>query len=215
METQPRDTPVSTPARPGLRRGVWSAIAIGIVAAAAIGLQVTTQNGDSKGSVSVLESTATEAAIPNPLLGAVSTPDDLIGRVMPEHVLEQFDGDQGSIRSKGNNPTVMNLWASNCVPCVTEMPDLEQVHQDYGSRVDFVGIDSGEGIDLGRKRAISTGVTYRLLSDPQGAVAASIGASSIPVTVLVRSDGTIAWARFGGAVDPTELRQHIDQDLLS
>lgn len=215
METLPRDDRAPDPPRRAVPRGVWWAIALAIVVLAIAGLKATATDSTSADPPAVLDPTITQPADRNPLLGPASTPDGLVGRTMPDTSLERFTGGATSISDYRGTPLVINLWASSCVPCVTEMPAFEQVHHEYGDRVAFVGIDTTEGIDLGRGRAASTGVTYDLLSDPQGLVARSIGATNLPATLLVRSDGTIARVRFNGMVDPDDLRHWIDQDLLS
>jgi len=216
MEPLSGDDRTPTPSHRQVPRGLWWAAAVAVVALAGLGLKATSSTpSSSPDAPSVLDPNATEPPEGNPLLSAVKSPDDLVGQPMPDETLERFTGGTGSISDYRGTPMVINLWASSCVPCVTEMPDFEQVHRDYGDRVVFVGIDSGEGIDLGRPRATSTGVTYDLLSDPQAMVAASIRASNIPVTVLLKSDGTIARVRFNGTVGPADLRAWIDQDLLS
>jgi thiol-disulfide isomerase/thioredoxin len=216
MEPLTSDDRAPNPSPRQVPRGVWWAVALIIVVLAGVALKATSgSTSGSAGAPAKLDPGAAEPPAQNPLLGAVKTPDDLVGRPMPDATLDRFTGGTGAISGYRGTPMVINLWASSCVPCVTEMPDLERVHAEYVGRVAFVGIDSGEGIDLGRGRATSTGVTYDLLSDPQATVAASLGASNIPVTVLVRSDGTIARVRFNGTIDPDDLRAWIDADLLS
>jgi len=215
METLPCDDRAPDPPRRAVPRGVWWAIALAIVVLAIAGLKATSTDSTSADPPAVLDPTITQPADRNPLLGSASTPDGLVGRTVPDTTLERFTGGNTSISSYRGTPMVINLWASSCVPCVTEMPAFEQIHREYGDRVAFVGIDTAEGIDLGRGRATSTGVTYDLLSDPQGLVARSIGATNLPATLLVRSDGTIVRVRFNGAVNTDDLRRWIDQDLLS
>jgi thiol-disulfide isomerase/thioredoxin len=215
MDTLPRADRAPEPPRRTLPRGVWWAIALAIVVLAVAGLKATSTPASSSGPPDQLDSSITQPAAVNPLIGSATTPSGLVGHPMPDATLERFAGGPASISGYRGTPMVINLWASSCVPCVTEMPAFEQVHREYGDRVAFVGVDSGEGIDPGRAGAATTGVTYDLLSDPQSLVAGSIKAVYLPATILVKSDGTIARVRFNGAVDPADLRRWIDQDLLS
>lgn len=48
---------------------------------------------------------------------------------------------------EGSTPlTLVNLWASWCVPCLKEMPDLLEIRETYGSKVRFLLISS-DGTD--------------------------------------------------------------------
>ena len=65
-------------------------------------------------------------------------------------------------------PMVVNLWASWCGPCRTEMPILQGFAEEYDGRVAVLGVDYQDvqpeaALELAR----DSGVTYPLLADPQ------------------------------------------------
>ena len=41
-------------------------------------------------------------------------------------------------------PVVINKWASWCVPCKEELPAFQRASAEYGKRVAFIGLDSGD-----------------------------------------------------------------------
>src|SRR6187455_692609 len=51
-----------------------------------------------------------------------------------------FAGDEVSIGAHRGTPLVVNFFSKDCVPCITEMPALEQVHQTLGDQVEFLGL---------------------------------------------------------------------------
>ena len=55
---------------------------------------------------------------------------------------ERFDGTKGTFADYRGTPLVVNFFASWCTPCVREMPDLQQVHSELGSKVAFLGINN-------------------------------------------------------------------------
>ena len=91
----------------------------------------------------------------------------------------------------GHSLTVLNLWAYWCGPCVREMPDLEQLSQDYADRgVQMIGLyfvdDEADNI----RRAAELGVTYPCLRytadfDPY------MDTGYIPVTIFVDGNGKV------------------------
>ncbi len=95
--------------------------------------------------------------------------------------------------------TVVNLWAWWCGPCVSEMPDLQQLSQDYADRgVQFLGIyDPWDEAD-NREVAADLGITYPCLRytedfDPY------MNTGYIPVTVFVDGSGKVLGEAFIGS----------------
>ena len=41
---------------------------------------------------------------------------------------------------KGHKVNLINIWATYCGPCISEMPDLEKVSKHYGDEVQIIGI---------------------------------------------------------------------------
>jgi len=72
-----------------------------------------------------------------------------------------------------------------------------------------------DGLAAAQSMAARTGVTYDLVRDPDGSLAAAMGVTGLPTTVLVGRDGTVVRLAGPGAVQATQLRQWIDQELLS
>ena len=110
-------------------------------------------------------------------------------------------------------PVVMNFWASSCAPCLREMPLFEQLHQEYGNRVTFLGIDTAEGVEAGEAMIAKTGVTYGQGRDPQGEQVVHFGGVQLPHTVFISADGTVTEVHnrvFAGAA---ELRAAIQTTL--
>ncbi len=99
-------------------------------------------------------------------------------------------------------PTIVNMWASWCAPCLVEMPMLEQASQDLGDRVDVVGVSRGDRDEL-KKVADRTGVTYPLLVD-DGRMTAALGITGMPVTLFYDASGELV-ERHDGVLDQSDL----------
>jgi len=98
---------------------------------------------------------------------------------------------------------VINFWASYCPPCKAEMPLLEQQVGGH-SGLRLVLINEGDSPDAARSFLDSAGVHLPALLDSDLGVGRAYGVSALPMTVFVRSDGTIV-ARHVGQLSGTVL----------
>ncbi|HKW69101.1 MAG TPA: TlpA disulfide reductase family protein [Candidatus Dormibacteraeota bacterium] len=126
--------------------------------------------------------------------------------------LARLDGSGSSrLADWHGTPLVVNLFASWCPSCLTEMPAFERVSHDYAGRVVIVGVDSQDSPDAGLKLARQLGITYPLLSDSNHAdLYALLDGQGMPVTAFIRRDGTVMRV-YRGELDEALLRQLIDQ----
>ncbi len=100
---------------------------------------------------------------------------------------------------------VIEFWATWCPPCRTSMPHLSQLQQQYGDKVQFVGVtreteDTVRGFLATEESAGKTWgevVKYRLAIDSQDATDAAYmraaGQSGIPTAFIVGRDGVVEW----------------------
>jgi peroxiredoxin len=144
---------------------------------------------------------------------------DVTGESVPDVSLPRFDGGEmtgatGSLADYRGRPLVVNFFASYCTPCVTEMPDFEQVHNRLGDAVAFVGVDTLEQETTGAEIVRQTGITYDVLFDKQSQIATSIDLLNMPTTLFVNADGTIAKVHTG-RLSQSDLEQIIRNDLLT
>ena len=106
-------------------------------------------------------------------------------------------------------PAVINVWASFCTPCITEMPDFEAVHQRLGDQVAIVGVTDDDDEQATLELAERTGVTYPLYRDPSRRLGVALEVTGLPSTVFVGADGQVV-ERHQGALDEAELSQMIE-----
>jgi len=123
-----------------------------------------------------------------------------------------FEGDTVALSSLRGTPVLVNFFASTCVPCITEMPDLEAVHQEVGDQVTFLGLALQDRPDDARALIARTGVTYRTAQDKDGSVIAALGGTVLPTTVLLDADGSVLATR-SGQLDAADLRSLLADEL--
>lgn len=105
--------------------------------------------------------------------------------------------------------TIVNFWNTGCGSCIEEMPELEELYQEFQERdINLIGVgtDSGEGEEqLAASQEIlrEKGVTYCNVSpDPEGEFYTSFveDLSTYPTTYVVDGEGNIIGAPIVGNV---------------
>ncbi|MFZ9857302.1 MAG: TlpA family protein disulfide reductase [Roseiflexaceae bacterium] len=99
---------------------------------------------------------------------------------------------QGATRSLADyrgQRVILNMWATWCEPCRSEMPDLDRVHGT--NDVVVIGINKGQNIDVIPPFIDEIGVSFPLISDPDGDVSLAYGARNLPTSVFVDREGVV------------------------
>ncbi len=113
----------------------------------------------------------------------------------------------------GGTPTVVNLWATWCGPCAKEMPYFAASHERLGERVRFLGVLTEDPSPRWGELLRTTGVRYPSVRDDDADLRTRIGVVGMPVTLFVRSDGSLAHREVGQVTSQAELEALIREHL--
>ena len=108
----------------------------------------------------------------------------------------------GDLRGK---PLVLNFWAGLCPPCRAELPDFQEFYQEFGDRVNLVGVDLGQFTGLGSLQNAKDlleelDITYPAGSTEDGGVLPGYRILALPATVFIDANGSI-FKHWGGALN--------------
>jgi thiol-disulfide isomerase/thioredoxin len=138
---------------------------------------------------------AGQPAIPTPLQ-SVEQID-----VLPRFSYPDLEGRQRSGSEFADRVVVLNFWATWCPPCRKETPEFVALQNDFGDRVQFIGIaiDDEEPV---REFAETYAVNYPLLLGDVDAVAISRRLGNryegLPFTVVAAPGGKVVLRHTGG-----------------
>jgi cytochrome c biogenesis protein CcmG/thiol:disulfide interchange protein DsbE len=122
----------------------------------------------------------------------------LVGKPVPEFVLQPAVASHPPLSSdllKSGEPRLVNVFASWCVPCAAEAPQLMALKQ-RGVPIDAIAIrDRPE--DVAAFLARYGDPFERIASDPQTQVQIALGSSGVPETFVVDGQGIIRHQHIG------------------
>ena len=134
----------------------------------------------------------------------------VIGATAPDFRAENTRGDAIHLAALRGQPVILNFWATWCVPCQIELPDLERLYAasaDSGLRVLAVNVDERPAVFV--PWAAARGLTFDLLADPDRRLQTLFRVRGVPQTVLVDAAGVIQDIYYG-PVDPAQLARALD-----
>jgi len=124
-----------------------------------------------------------------------------------------FDAGRGpqTLAALRGKPVVINFWASYCEPCRDELDAFAKLRDAYGDGVDLLTItDQPPG--TARAFLRSRGLDLPLIDDPDRKIFSAYAVTPIPVTIVVRPDGTVSYVSVG-EVTWEELRTAVAATL--
>ncbi len=150
-------------------------------------------------------------------------PSALIGRPAPQTTLPALEGlARDGAAVPGLDPSVfkgkvsiVNVWASWCVPCHDEAPLLTELGKD--KRLQLVGINYKDVADNARRFLGRYGNPFSVVGvDGNGRASIEWGVYGVPETFIVGRDGTIVY-KLVGPITPENidrvLKVQIDKAL--
>ena len=126
-------------------------------------------------------------------------PSALIGTKAPVLAMPALDGSNTQALTSqaiAGKLTLVNVFASWCVPCRQEHPLLKELSRD--PRLNVVGINYKDRQENALRFLGELGNPYKAIGvDPNGKAAIDWGVYGIPESYLVAADGTILYKRVG------------------
>jgi cytochrome c biogenesis protein CcmG/thiol:disulfide interchange protein DsbE len=126
---------------------------------------------------------------------AVKSP--IVNGPAPSFTLKTLDGKELSSRQLHGKPVIVNFWASWCLDCQYEHPDLIRAWKRYGKSVTFVGIDYQDQASDARSFLKKYGGGWTQLVDPDQHTAIDFGVYGVPETYFIDRHGVVRYKATG------------------
>lgn len=134
-----------------------------------------------------------------------------VGQEPPDFALPDLDGNEVALSDHQGEVVLINFWATWCPPCRVEMPDMEAVYREHkDDGFEILGVDQREPKELVEDFVTERGFSWIFLLDEDFDVSRDYAATSIPRSILVDRDGTVAHIWTG-----TLTRSQLEQQLAN
>jgi peroxiredoxin len=108
--------------------------------------------------------------------------------------LKDMNGTKVKLTDFKGKIIVLNFWATWCVPCKTEIPEFVELQDQYGAQgVQFIGLSVDDTMAKLKPYVAQQKMNYPVLQGRghDEVLDAFAPIKSLPVTILIRRDGTI------------------------
>lgn len=135
-----------------------------------------------------------------------------IGRQV-DFTLKDLSGVEQSLVALKGRIVILNFWATYCIPCRKEMPDLAAIQNEFAPfGVQVIGVNTDEAED--RKKVLQfvkeTKINFPVWVDGSIELMMRFGlGGALPGTVVIGRDGLVTKV-ISGVVDPVALKKDIE-----
>ena len=111
----------------------------------------------------------------------------------------------------GKKNLVVSFFATWCVPCAKEIPELMKISKEFGDDFEFMLVDVNEKKDIVKKHVAEKDINLQVVLDKYGKVFKSYGGETLPLLVVIDKKGLISYYHNGYVKgDEENLRKHLN-----
>jgi thiol-disulfide isomerase/thioredoxin len=142
---------------------------------------------------------------------------NVVGREI-DLVLKDLSGTEQRLSALKGRVVILNFWATYCIPCRKEMPDLAAIQNEYAALgVQVIGASTDEAEDRAKVlqfvRETKVNFPIWMGATPADMIKFGLGAA-LPGTVIIGKDGRVAKV-ISGVVNQADLKKQIDVMLAA
>jgi thiol-disulfide isomerase/thioredoxin len=175
----------------------------------------------------VFETAAGEAAtlVDTPSVDGVSDVGPLKGQVAPDFEITDFNGKRHRLSDYRGKVVYVNFWATWCVPCQAELPEIYRLHKEYGDQLVVIEVNKAESAGKARDYFDNLGnldggkgVSYTVDGiDPTATLYAryhTLPIDSLPISVFVDARGVVS-KLYNGQLNYDDMKAAVEEALAS
>lgn len=211
-----RHAPLERP----LVRGVIALVLLAIIGGGVFALQ-TAGGGSSApqqnrtAAALASEPAGTPAGSPEPGLGALDDHAPVVGEPAPDFALRTTDGSVVKLSDLRGKVVWVNFWATWCVPCKQELPEIQQIYEEKKSQgLEVLEVNWEETSAAAKAYFAERNLPMPVLLDSSSSVFNQYRLQGLPDHFFIGRDGDVA-ALYFGQLSADKMRQKLAQAGLS
>jgi len=133
-----------------------------------------------------------------------------VGNLAPDFQFYNPEEEPISLSDLRGKPVMLNFWATWCGPCVSEMPYLQQVYEEWSDKgLVLLAINKGEPPSQVKEFLQNHNLSLPVLLDTKQVIAQKYSIRAIPTTFFIDKEGIIQVVRVGAFPN----KEAIESDL--
>ncbi len=122
-----------------------------------------------------------------------------LGAAAPAFSVPTLDGEEFVLAQHQGQPIWINVWASWCPPCRSEMPDVDEIRTaESENGLVFLAMNFGEPQSDIVSYLRNTGYEFKIGLDPIAEFAEQYDVRGLPMHIFIDADGRVESIRVGG-----------------
>ena len=131
----------------------------------------------------------------------------------PEIEGTTLDGIALTSKALKGKPVVVNFWFTSCGPCIKEIPELNDLADEFAGKARFLAFATDDAEPI---KEFLKGREFRYEIVPSSSrLARAFGVEAYPSHYIIDGDGNVVWRALGAAPKTVEILGDILQRLLS
>jgi thiol-disulfide isomerase/thioredoxin len=120
---------------------------------------------------------------------------NLINKPLPNFTLEKYTGKNLDNQELNGKLTIINLWFTNCPPCINEIPFLNSIKEKYNDKINYIAITYEDRAKVYDFFKIHT-FDFNILINARKYIEV-LGSDSYPKILLVDKNNIVRYVDFG------------------
>jgi len=145
-----------------------------------------------------------------------------VGSLAPDFEISGFDGVRHRLSSFRGRPVYVNFWATWCVPCQAELPDMQELLDRHKYELVIITVNRREPLERARtffqnieKLNGETGISFSVNGlDPDDTLYREYRGLGMPVSVFIDADGVVTRVN-NGLIRLPQMEEAVTEAMTS